>query len=207
MGAIKSRVYERIVMGITGGGQISIPILAAHFADACDEFYERTEALEAEFPAIDEVKGTSQYQITSLPNSGRPCRMVKVERNGVELAVSAYQLKKIVPSDGAESYTALVLVNSSPETATGSLVVTAKVAYKVDDYIIETLTQDAEVAIASKIMAVLGLETGKPWFDTTKAALEENKFLAACSRAKHKVLRGHGGGTLQMRPTNQGFIV
>lgn len=212
MGQIKTRVTERIVMGLVHGGKIPMPIIDASISDAIDYLYEQTEIVKADLSPISEVAGQRDYDIPdfSTDGGGRICRVLALYRvsrdsNGVELSRRAINpafykigLKTNETASVSSISTKLTLYSPPSSSATDSLILEAVMAFAVDDYISPMHLDDAEVAIASRAMRVLSMDTGKPWSSLQKSQVEELRCLNAIARIRYKETRGNTGREVRM---------
>ncbi len=93
MGAISTRVKNRVISGLRYGGQISTAVIDEHIEAVLDEIYSRTEVARYDLPAIDETEGVTKYELPDLlgtPAGFRVCRILSVCRvSYVQWAIGA----------------------------------------------------------------------------------------------------------------------
>ena len=212
MGAIATRVKNRVITGLKYGGQIPVPAIDAHLAAIFDELYSRTEVARYDLPAIDEVEGTDEYTLPDLagtPAGFRVCRILSVCRvtydddsaidSRTYLDGSAYDLDAAIGVDGLADSQILTLHVKSPADGTGTLVVRVVASFSDDSFFPSAYARDIELAATSRLFDFLCSEAGKPWADSNRAVLEERKFRGALNRLRSKSLQRATGRSTACR--------
>jgi len=216
MSTIRDRVEQRVVLGLKGGGQISLAALDAQIEDALDRVFEMTEMARVELTPIDEVEGENKYVIAPLAveSTGRICRLTNLYRAQYNDALEEVSRTEIAPegyatgllTDSVASLASITntvaLYSNSPKTLLNGLIPIAVVAFKLDAYVPPQYTRQAEDAIAAKVMETFSLETGKPWSDKNKASEELKNFNNSVAYIRNRVARAASGRNLTVRPTH-----
>ena len=208
MSVITNRVVERIVTGMNFGGQIPRPIINELMADALDGLYELTGIVKVELP-IDEVADECQYDLPVM-DTGRICRTEALHRITFKDAV---EVSRVALDEGSYAIGVKVdataslgsiqeIINMSTKssvTQAGGLCLVVVAAFPSDDFIPSMHAADAEIAVASKVMEMLSLNTGKPWSNVNKATTEAGSYARATNRMRIKTARGNTSRDLTMR--------
>lgn len=214
MGAISTRVKNRVISGLRYGGQIPSLAIEDHITAVFDEIYSRSEVARFDLPAIDETEGGTEYTLPGLPGDPagfRVCRILSVCRvtydDDDEIASriffdgTGYDLDAAIGEGGDAEDQVVTLKVGSPADGTGTLVVRVAASFSDETYFPAVYSRDVEVATTARVFEFLCSESGKPWSDSNRVVREERLYRGALNRLRSKSLQRGTGRATRCRAT------